>query len=94
MRRTLRPMPEILDRPKEDWTWCWLRWRRTKRSKWIVQLVELVRHEGQLFVRPHLDRNHYPVDFFDEEWEGQFAEAVPPPEGWRSYDGSQVENPG
>lgn len=75
-------MPEILHRPKDDWTWCWMKWRRNKRSNWIVQLVELVRHEGRLFVRPHLDRNNYPVTFFDD-WDGQFVKAEPPPEGWR-----------
>ena len=75
-------MAEILDVPKPEWDWCWLRCRSTKRSKWRVYLVEQVVVDDIRYVRPHEDNNQYPPHFFAAmEW--QFTEAVPPPLEWR-----------
>lgn len=75
-------MPKIVDWPTPDTLWWWMRYRRSRRSKWRVLLVRVIRDpEGAEYIAPFQDHNAISRSICTE-WEARFHPAAPPPQPW------------
>ncbi len=76
-------MPDAIPRtpinwPTQDSAWWWMRCRLSPRGKWRTLLVELVEHDGTLYIKPHQDNNCYPRSIC-ADWQAQFIPCETPP---------------
>lgn len=79
-------MPKIVDWPTPGTTWWWMRYRPSRRSKWRVLLVRVIRDPARAeYIKPFQDRNCI-SRYISKEWEATFHPAAPPPEDWLGDD--------